>query len=411
MNKTDPTGTFSVDTDTWSAALNQLTFGRFFKDTVTVTLNAVNPQSESDQLKCYLLVSAGEKGIPAANLPKQSWGSERTSVNVSDAAKFVVYGKIVDVSGRTVYVSSDGIVIDSESPVITCEGKTLQDTYIADEKTFEVADDNLDSISYQPQGGTKQTIKDKDTFTLTSPSQTGDSTQYEVSAVDRAGNETKVTITMVNPVDDFDVKAMDFGTVTYGYDNSSQEQAMNIVLNAKYNVDYQPKIVSVEPIVQDEKSYFETVLQEDGSYKIRPVAGLHTGTYTQQIRVNYEGEWAQSTTKFSCTMTVDRATLMAAYEGHQVYYNTIPDFTDHVKVTGFVNGDTQESLMTSEKDAFSEALKVAFTGRATREAYYDLAPAGGTLKDYKIQAATGTLTVDAQGCSQRKRIQTPGNRR
>ena len=49
--------------------------------------------------------------------------------------------------------------------------------------------------------------------------------------------------------------------------------------------------------------------------------------------------------------------------------------------------------MTSEKDAFSEALKVAFTGRATREAYYDLAPAGGTLKDYKIQAATGTLTV------------------
>lgn len=71
-----------------------------------------------------------------------------------------------------VYVSSDGIVIDSESPVITCEGKTLQDTYIADEKTFQVADDNLDSISYQPQGGTKQTIKDKDTFTLTSPSQT-----------------------------------------------------------------------------------------------------------------------------------------------------------------------------------------------------------------------------------------------
>ncbi len=408
IDKTDPTGTFSVDTDTWSAALNQLTFGRFFKDTVTVTLNASDPQSESDQLKCYLLVSAGEKGIPAANLPKQSWGSERTSVNVSDAAKFVVYGKIVDVSGRTVYVSSDGIVIDSESPVITCEGKTLQDTYIADEKTFEVADDNLDSISYQPQGGTKQTIKDKDTFTLTSPSQTGASTQYEVSAVDRAGNETKVTITMVNPVDDFDVKAMDFGTVTYGYDNSSQEQAMNIVLNAKYNVDYQPKIVSVEPIVQDEKSYFETVLQEDGSYKIRPVAGLHTGTYTQQIRVNYEGERAQSTTKFSCTMTVDRATLMAAYEGHQVYYNTIPDFTDHVKVTGFVNGDTQESLMTSEKDAFSEALKVAFTGRATREAYYDLAPAGGTLKDYKIQAATGTLTVVRRDAAKGKEYKLQG---
>lgn len=412
IDKTAPTAELMAGSDSISLV-------HFFNKNQTITLEATDNISDSDHLEYYMYVS---KNKPVSvDLSKVAW-KETDSVTVEDATQYYVYGKVVDEAGNVSYVSSDGIVIDAEPPRILCNGNQLKDnrTYTADEKTFSVEDENLASITYQPKNGQRVTvdIEKTNSFTLKSPDTAGTSLEYTIVATDKAQNTTTETVTLVNPVPDCNIAGMNFDNQIYGYSLDGLAKEPSITRSAGSNVsDLYFEKVTVLPNDAGE-TYFTAELDGSGGFTVTPKAGLHVGTYQNVIRVDYKGisdeeATKESTTKFTCSLTVDRATLHATYTGHTAYYHTYPDFTGHVEINEeeLKNNDTLEELQ--KEDAFLEALAVEYkddNGQDKRamETDANVMPVGGYTRDYEMVSVSGTLTVVRRDAAKNKEYRMNG---
>lgn len=412
IDKTAPSAELMAGTDSISLV-------HFFNKNQTITLQATDNISSSDNLKYYMYVSRNK---PISGLVSKVAWTETDSVTVEDATQYYVYGKVVDEAGNEAYVSSDGIVIDAVKPTILCNGNTLKDnrTYTADEKSFSVEDENLASVTYQPENGQAVTVDIENTtsFTLKSPDTEGASYRYTIVASDKAGNETSETVTLVNPVQDCNIARMDFDNLTYGYSLDGLAKEPSITRGAGNNVsDLYFEKVTVLPDDEGEV-YFTAELDGSGGFTVTPKAGLHVGTYQNVIRVDYKGisdeeATRESTTKFTCSLTVDRATLHAVYTGHTAYYHTYPDFTGHVEINEeeLKNNDTLKELQ--KEDAFLEALTVEYlddSGQNKRAMETDatVIPVGGQTRDYEIAAVSGTMTVVRRDAARNKEYKMNG---
>ena len=397
IDKTAPTAELKAGSDSISLV-------HFFNKNQTITLEAADNISDSDNLEYYMYVS---KNRPVSgSLSNVAW-KEGDSVKVEDATQYYVYGKVVDEAGNVAYVSSDGIIIDAEAPSILCNGNPLKTnrTYTADEKTFSVEDENLASITYQPKNGQQVTVDVEKTnsFTLKSPDTAGASVIYTIVATDKAQNTTTETVTLVNPVPDCNIATMNFDNQIYGYSLDGLAKEPSITRSAGSNVsDLYFEKVTVLPNDEGE-TYFTAELDGSGRFTVTPKAGLHAGTYQNVIRVDYRGitdeeATKESATKFTCSLTVTRAALHAAYTGHTAYYHTIPDFTNYVKVNEaeLKNNDTLEDLKKEEE--FFKALAVEYKdhngqNKRAMDTDVNIMPVGGSTRDYDIIPVSGTMTV------------------
>lgn len=412
IDKTEPKAELKAGSDT-------INLMHFFNKNQTITLEAADNISDSNNLKYYMYVS---KGKPVSgSLSKVAW-TETDSVTVEDATKYYVYGKVVDEAGNESYVSSDGIVIDAVAPTILCGGNTLKAnrTYTADEKTFSAEDENLSSVTYQPASGQKVTVDIENTtsFTLKSPDTSGASYEYTIVAEDKAGNVTTEKVTLVNPVQDCNIAMMNFDNLTYGYSLDGLTKEPSITRGMGNNVsDLYFEKVTVLPDSEGEV-YFTAELNGSGGFTVTPKEGLHVGTYQNVVRVDYKGisdeeATRESATKFTCSITVDRATLHAAYTGHTAYYHTYPDFTNYVEINEaeLKNNDTLEELR--KEDAFQEALAVEYVedngqNKRAMETDANVIPVGGQTRDYEIVAVSGTMTVVRRDAARNKEYRMNG---
>ena len=180
-----PTGEITVSTNKWNVFCNAVTFGKFFKERQEVGIHA-------DDLglgiyKVFYLISEEAKTLEEVqNIQASDWTVYEQRFAIDPDKKCIVYVKITDKGGNTAYLSTDGLVFDGSSPVIG--GVKHNETY-GGSVQFTVNDDNLDYVEIdgvlagRENGG----------YTVTDVEGA-----HTITAVDKAGNRTQVSVTIVH---------------------------------------------------------------------------------------------------------------------------------------------------------------------------------------------------------------------
>lgn len=236
-------------------------------------------------------------------------------------------------------------------------------------------------------------------FVIERTTETNDDIVYEITAEDKSGNQKVTTLTLKNPVLDVDAKNLDFGSgssaLTYGYEEV-EAQAVSLI-NKANNQPVAADSITLEG-ANGEAEYFEVA---EGT-KIRPKQGLHAGTYTEAVRIAYNGD-AESEVTCKCSVTIKKANMLVRYTGQKdVGYHTLPDLKGTIEYTAtdFKNGDTKDVFV---KDADFVAPKLyymdenqnsqEFTSDKRAMETMQLIPDGGSSHDYEFSYAAGELEV------------------
>lgn len=115
VDDTDPTGTITVNTNTWDKLLNVLTFGLY--SNVIADVTATSNDATSPVIVEYYKTS-NPVAMTIAELDTVSF-TEYEDFSIETDEQFVVYLKITDFAGNYVYINSDGYIVDKVSSNIT----------------------------------------------------------------------------------------------------------------------------------------------------------------------------------------------------------------------------------------------------------------------------------------------------
>lgn len=238
VDKTNPTGTITVDTSTWDDLLKMLTFGLYSKE-------SVNVKATSEDLTSPTVIEYYKTSNPIAmtkeELDKESFIPYEKEFEVKANEQFVVYLKIIDYAGNYIYINSNGYIVDDvKSDILIIPDKpNSNNTYNEDVNV------SINITDAEPYSGIKMVdywvVKDNDTanptqqgnlytFNKANPTQaellkewdgsitvdakennSSNVTVY-VKTVDNAGNENTKSIPL-----DIDVTAPEIGVI---YDNN-----------------------------------------------------------------------------------------------------------------------------------------------------------------------------------------------
>ena len=176
-----PTGEIKIAENGWKSFFNTITFGLFFKDAQTVTVTAADNSGETVTIE-YLL---SEKALAESELAGMTFTAYSAPFSINPDNKYVIYAKLTDTSGNVAYINTNGIVLDATVPGISgiADGKTYCAAQIVtvDEKYIGTVKVN----------GTEVSLDENSQFAL-SPA----SGEQTIVVTDKAGNETKVTVTV-----------------------------------------------------------------------------------------------------------------------------------------------------------------------------------------------------------------------
>ena len=111
---TAPAVTVSMGGKLWKSFLEAISFGLFVNEEQTVTVEAQDAGSGVKETFYYV----SNKQLTKEELENVEWTPYTESIKVVPQSQAVVYVKSIDNDGNTVYVSSEGIVMDVEKPEI-----------------------------------------------------------------------------------------------------------------------------------------------------------------------------------------------------------------------------------------------------------------------------------------------------
>ena len=176
-----PTGEIIIGTNKWREFLNTLTFGLFFKDTQTVTINAADNSGETVTVE-YLL---SDKELTKMELDGMTFTVYTAPFGIDPDNEYIIYVRLTDNAGNTDYICSDGIVLDGTSPVITGieNGKTY-----CEAQTVTVDEKYVNTVTVN---GTAVELDESGSFTL-APADGG----QKIVVTDKAGNTAEMTVTV-----------------------------------------------------------------------------------------------------------------------------------------------------------------------------------------------------------------------
>ena len=175
-----PTGEIIIGTNKWQEFLNKLTFGLFFKDTQTVTINAAD--NSGTVFVSYLVT---DQDLSEAELQSLVFGGYEEPFRIDPNGEYIVYAMLVDESMNITYLRSDRVTLDNVQPVITGieDGKTC-----CEAQTVTVAEKYVDTVTVN---GTEVTLDENGSFVL-SPADGG----QRIVVTDKAGNTAEMTVTI-----------------------------------------------------------------------------------------------------------------------------------------------------------------------------------------------------------------------
>ena len=175
-----PTGEIIIGTNKWREFLNKLTFGLFFKDTQTVTINA---SDNSGTVFISYLVT--DRDLSEAELQSLVFSGYEEPFCIDPNGEYIVYAMLVDESLNITYLRSDRITLDNIRPVIGGieNGKTY-----CEAQTVTIDEKYIDTVTVN---GTKVTLDENSGFTL-SPADG----EQKIIVTDKAGNTAEMTVTI-----------------------------------------------------------------------------------------------------------------------------------------------------------------------------------------------------------------------
>ena len=176
-----PTGEIKINENSWKAFLNNITFGLFFKDMQTVTINAADNSGETVTVE-YLL---SDKELTKAELDGITFTAYTAPFGIDHDNEYIIYVRLTDKAGNTDYICSDGIVLDGTSPVITGieDGKTY-----CEAQMVTITEKYVDTVTVN---GTAVTLDENNSFTL-APADG----EQKIVVTDKAGNTAEMTVTV-----------------------------------------------------------------------------------------------------------------------------------------------------------------------------------------------------------------------
>ena len=178
-----PTGEIKICENSWKAFLSNITFGLFFKDAQTVTVTAADNSGKAVTVE-YLL---SDKALTESELAGMTFTTYSAPFSINPDNEYVIYAKLTDTSGNFAYINTNGIVLDATVPVIS--GIEAGKTYCA-AQTITVDEKYIGTVKVN---GTKVSLDENSQFAL-SPA----SGEQTIVVTDKAGNETRVTVTVNN---------------------------------------------------------------------------------------------------------------------------------------------------------------------------------------------------------------------
>ena len=175
-----PTGEIVIGTNKWQEFLNKITFGLFFKDTQTVTINAAD--NSGTVFVSYLVT---DQDLSEAELQSLVFSGYEEPFRIDPNGEYIVYAMLVDARLNITYLRSDRVTLDNVQPVITGieNGKTY-----CEAQTVTVDEKYVDTVTVN---GTEVTLDKNNSFTLSS----ADGKQ-RIIVTDRAGNTAEMTVTV-----------------------------------------------------------------------------------------------------------------------------------------------------------------------------------------------------------------------
>ena len=176
-----PTGEISVGTNKWNTLLNNITFGLFFNETQTVIVDASD--NSGDEVKIEYLLSAVE--LTEAELSGKSFTEYADAFSINPDNEYIIYVKLTDKSNNIAYISSQGIVLDGTSPVISGidNGKTY-----CEAQTVTVIEKYIDTVTVN---GKSVTLDENNQFVI-SPADG----EQRIVVADKVGNMASVAVTV-----------------------------------------------------------------------------------------------------------------------------------------------------------------------------------------------------------------------
>ena len=175
-----PTGEIVIGTNKWREFLNKLTFGLFFKDTQTVTINAAD--NSGTVFVSYLVT---DRDLSEAELGSLVYRAYDEPFLIEPNGEYIVYAMLVDESLNITYLRSDRITLDNVQPVIT--GIENGKTYCA-AQTVTVDEKYVDTVTVN---GTAVTLDESGSFVLTPADG-----ELKIVVTDKAGNTAEMTVTV-----------------------------------------------------------------------------------------------------------------------------------------------------------------------------------------------------------------------
>ncbi len=177
----------------WNSFLNTITFNHFFKETQNVKITTTDNGSGVNKVYYYL----SDRSLSLDDVKAAQWVEYTDNVKLDPEQIVVVYAKAVDNAGNVSIISSDGLVFDNTSPVIT----GIEDGGVYEGPiTVTVDDDNVGKITVDGKVVYDAETDDESMgrqFTV-NPAEG----EQVITVTDKAGNEITVTIT-VNEKFDF----------------------------------------------------------------------------------------------------------------------------------------------------------------------------------------------------------------
>lgn len=175
-----PPGEIIIGANKWQEFLNKLTFGLFFKDTQTVTINAAD--NSGTVFISYLVT---DRDLSEAELQSLVFSGYEEPFCIDPNGEYIVYAMLVDESMNITYLRSDRVTLDNVQPVI---GGIENGKIYCEAQTVTVDEKYVNTITVN---GTEVTLDENNSFTL-APADG----EQRIVVTDKAGNTAEMTVTV-----------------------------------------------------------------------------------------------------------------------------------------------------------------------------------------------------------------------
>ena len=175
-----PTGEIIIGTNKWQEFLNKLTFGLFFRDTQTVTINAAD--NSGTVFVSYLVT---DRDLSEEELKSLVFSGYEEPFHIDPSGEYIVYAMLVDASLNITYLRSDRITLDNVLPVI---GGIEDGKIYCEAQTVTINEKYIETVTVN---GTAVELDENNSFIL--PAADG---EQRIVVTDKAGNIAEMTVTV-----------------------------------------------------------------------------------------------------------------------------------------------------------------------------------------------------------------------